>query len=166
VKKIIREYRFELLAVLLAVLGVFLLLEQFQIRITVANAFRWLVNLLETALASLSAYLSKFTLSDMIGWILILGTSVLILWRVRYRFLHSENWRATVCPRCEGELERVHRTAFDRLVEKLFLPRARRYRCSNAKCNWSGLRRQRPNELHEHLLRSAEEGRRDLDPMR
>ena len=147
---------------LLAVLGIFLLLEQFQIRISVANAFRWLINALQTAFASLTAYLSTFTLSDMLGWILILATSAFILFRLRYRFLHSERWRATVCPRCHSELERVHRTVFDRLLEKIFLPHVRRYRCNNAECNWSGLRRQRPNELHESLRRSSEAERKDL----
>ena len=40
------------------------------------------------------------------------------------------------CPRCQGEVVRIHRRRFDRLVS-LFYP-VWRYRCCNVNCCWEG----------------------------
>jgi len=146
-KKFLREYRVEILALLLALFGIFLLVEQLEIRKSLYAAFIQLLdilpNLVETVKSATVAYITSYTLSDLIGWIIILFTGVFIIWRVRYRFTHSHYWSAAECPRCRSELHRVHRRLSDRVLAKTFLPHARRYRCENAECNWSGLRRYR-----------------------
>lgn len=78
---------------------------------------------------------------------------VYITWRVRYHWRHNEGIRATNCPRCGADIYRVHRSAFDRILSATLLPSARRYRCSNRECNWSGLRRRRH---HEHVHKQSE----------
>jgi hypothetical protein len=73
--------------------------------------------------------ITRFTLSDLLGWVLVLVALTFIAWRSRYHFIHSEYWKAVNCPKCGSALHRIHRTSWDR-----FLPHgcpARRYRCKN-----------------------------------
>jgi len=145
VRKILREYRVEIVAVLIALLGIFLLVERLEIRKSLRAAALWLSTFLRqtgTALVDKSvAYITSFTLSDLVGWILIILTSLFIAWRVRYRFSTSSYWEADKCPRCGKTLQRIHRTLLDRLLSWTLLPRARRYTCGNSECGWEGLRR-------------------------
>jgi hypothetical protein len=146
-KKFLREYRIEMLALLLALVGVFLLVEQFEIRKSLYAVFKQVLDflpmLVETIKTSIMAYITSFTLSDLVGWSLIIFTGIFIIWRVRYRFIHSDYWSAAKCPRCGNELHRVHRKLSDRILARTFLPHARRYRCADSECNWTGLRRYR-----------------------
>jgi hypothetical protein len=149
-KKFLGEYWVEILALLIALFGVFLLVEQFEIRKSLYAAFTqgldFLRHLASALEAGAIAYIKSFTLSDLVGWILIVLTGVFIFWRVRYRFNHSEHWGAAECPLCGSELHRVHRNLFDHLLARTLLPHARRYICENAECSWSGLRRYRRPE--------------------
>lgn len=149
-KRIFREYRVEFLALLIALLGIFLLTEQFELRKMVfgflQNVFASLKGLGGSVLRGIGDYLANFTLSDLLGWILILLTIAFIAWRIRYRFIHSEYWQATLCPKCGSELHRIHRTSLDTLISNTLLPGARRYECANPDCDWSGLRQHRHSE--------------------
>lgn len=146
-KKILREYLVEIIALLIALLGVFLLVEQFEIRKTLLAMINRLVDFLPRFISAvkteLLVYVDSVTLSDLVGWILITLTGIVIVWRVRYRFAKSGAWRANQCPRCGGKLHRIHRNPIDRLFSWTLLPRARRYRCADPECNWAGLRRSR-----------------------
>jgi hypothetical protein len=144
-KNFLREFRIEVIAILLALLGVFLLVEQIEIRSTLRNwlssSSGWLAQLAHAAIDSLVHYIQSFSPSDLVGWILIFSTTVFLVWRIRYHFLHSERWRAHACPRCGSSLHRIHRTNLDRLLTRTLLPKGNRYLCSNPECRWTGLRR-------------------------
>jgi hypothetical protein len=153
-KKFLREYRVELLALLLALLGIFLLIEQFEIRATLRS---WASALsgglwqgLNALIDSLLVYFKAFTLSDLMGWLLVTGATVFVFWRARLRFVSSTYWQSKICLRCGSSVMRVHRRSLDRLLSGTFLPDARRYRCSNTACGWSGLRHHEP-----HMRRSS-----------
>lgn len=156
-KKFLRKYRVELIALVVILLGVFLLVEQWDIRVTVMRTTIQTIDSLKPLLKAVSerlvGYILSMTLSDLIGWVLIIATLFFILWRIRYRYTHSERLKAMACPRCKGGLVRVHRTFFDRVLGWIFLPGSRRYRCSNSDCGWSGLRHRRP---HQHEQESAD----------
>ncbi len=143
-KKFLKEYRIELIALALALLGVFLLVERLEIRASIRRGLTWLadssVEFLGLIRTRLQEWITSFTPSDLLGWSLLVGMLILIIWRVRYRFLRSSYWKIKTCPRCDSELLRIHRTRVQRLLAKSILPHARRYRCSNEDCGWSGLR--------------------------
>jgi uncharacterized paraquat-inducible protein A len=151
-KKFLREYRVELIALAAALLGVFLLTEQFEIRATLRAWLSALANGLWLGLNALIdrllVYLKAFTLSDLLGWLLVIGAIVFTFWRARLRFVSSTYWQSKVCPRCGSSVMRVHRHSLDRLLSATFLPDARRYRCTNAACGWSGLRHHEPHVHH------------------
>ena len=153
-KKYIQEYRTEIAAVLVALFGVFLVVEQFEIRETMLEVYLRLADSLKrlalTTQEKLVAYITNFTPSDFLGWVLIIVTSVFIFWRVRYRFLNSDYWKADQCPKCGGELHRIHRSLLDRVLSWIIMPHARRYLCADSNCTWSGLRRYQSYKQRRH----------------
>lgn len=142
------SYRVELIGLVVAGLGIFLLFEQLNLRRSFAAWFR------TTVTASLSRFhdldvevsslLARLSLSDLIGVVLILVAVVLVLWRLRWRLLNAPTLSSGSCPKCGGPLHRVHRKWYDRFI-CLYVP-VRRYRCHNAECHWKGLRVGRHHE--------------------
>jgi hypothetical protein len=139
-KQFLREYRVEVTAVLLALLGVFLLVERMQIRVTVLRIMRsvWRAasGAVGAAVSAVVYHVLHTTTSDLIGVVLIVLAIVIVLWRVRLRLTQRLSGRT--CPVCGGELRRSHRRWQDHLLS-LLVPVAR-FRCRNEECRWEGLR--------------------------
>jgi predicted RNA-binding Zn-ribbon protein involved in translation (DUF1610 family) len=136
------EWRIEVLIVLLIAIGTFLLVERMQIRETIVSGlrsgFRALEALGSGTLQGIGAILQNTTLSDLIGYVLLLGALIFVVWRVRWRLVRSPRFTVHKCPRCGNDLGRIHRRITDRVLS-LYLPVAR-YRCKNRDCWWQGLR--------------------------
>jgi hypothetical protein len=143
--KFLKEYRIEFGAAVCALLGGFLLVEQFDI----LPAVKEFVQSVPRALhAYIMNYIANFSPSDLLGWVLILASLAAIGWQARRRYLRSTQYRSKTCPRCGSSLQRIRRTSLDRVVSQNLLPDARRYRCSNKDCRWSGLRYHEPRLNH------------------
>ena len=137
-----REYRIEIILALIILVGVFLLVERVNIR---AAAGQWVADAQAAVLGGFSAILqiatrraTSLTLSDAIGAAMISLAVVIILWRVRWRLTHDERFASETCPKCGGDLYRIHRRRRDRILNK-FVP-VRRHKCKNPECGWTGLR--------------------------
>ncbi len=137
-----RRYKFEIIWAAIVAAGLFLILEDMNIRETL---FRWLRNVLaalfrgSTQLSQQVGHtLEQLTASDLLGYLLVIAAAVALVWRVRWRFRRSEAFTALRCPRCGGNIHRKHRNIGDRLISVL-VP-VRRYRCVNSECHWRGLR--------------------------
>lgn len=138
-RRVLREWRVEITLVALLGLGLFLLLERLDIRITL---WRWLDQAALVAGDAVLSFMRTFlpnTLSDWIGVVMIAGVLLLARWRLRWRLLRSPSFSSQACPRCGSHLHRIHRKPYDRAIETLIVP-VRRYLCSNSACRWSGLR--------------------------
>jgi len=141
-RSIWRHYKFEIIWAAIVAAGLFLILEDMNIRETL---LRWLRNA-GAALFRGSAQLGgqvgqtfqRLTASDLLGYLLVIAAVVALVWRVRWRFRHSEAFTALHCPRCGGNIHRKHRNIGDRLIS-IAVP-VRRYRCVNSECRWRGLR--------------------------
>jgi hypothetical protein len=153
VKKFIREYWVELLGLIAVLIAVILLLNRnniWAIRVAgkglISSISQWFNGLLDSAFG----YLGRMSAAELLAWLLIFSGTVIILYRMRRRYLKSDHWQATVCPKCSSKLHRVHRTRLDRLLGPIFLPNSARYRCSNSSCRWSGLRQGRATQAGLH----------------
>ena len=139
-KQFIREYRPELIAALMALLGIFLLVEQMDIRVTIFRIMRLVWRTVGETVADVVRTVIYSILhirpSDLLGVVLILLSIVIVLWRVRVRLI--QRMTGSICPVCGGDLRRSRRDRLDRLVS-LVLP-VRPYRCRNSECRWKGLR--------------------------
>jgi hypothetical protein len=123
-------------------LGVFLVMERMSIRSTLS---RWAAIESRNALtifgqvdAAASALVARIELSDVVGLVLILAAVIAVALRVRWRLMRMPSLTTLQCPRCEGDLYRVHRHRRDRLVS--WIVPVRRYRCSHPECRWCGIR--------------------------
>lgn len=147
-KKLLKEFRLEIVILLAAIILVILALGDFGIREWIGLAARESIDatkgLLQSGLLKFDSILSNLSLFDFTGLLLVIAAFVFVGWRVRKRFLQSDYWFSTVCPRCEGKLERIHRSILDHWLTRRLLAQGRRFRCAN--CGWSGLlhRKERP----------------------
>jgi hypothetical protein len=137
-----RTYQFEIIGLIVVALGIFLIFERLSIR---SSLIAWLRRMAAVTLHGVghldqvaAAFLARTTLSDVIGYALVLGALAAILLRVRWRLIHNPALALLRCPKCSGRIHRVHRDAVDRLIS-FYVP-VRRYRCANAQCGWHGLR--------------------------
>jgi hypothetical protein len=137
-----REYLAEIILAGIILIGIFLLVERMDIRVTLWHGLSTLLggltSGLELVIGQSVQRITSMTLSDLVGLTLIVVAVVAVLWRVRWRLIHDQRFASDTCPRCGGELHRIHRTRLDHIVN-LFVP-ARRHRCKNKDCDWSGLR--------------------------
>jgi hypothetical protein len=145
-RRIWTEWRVEVLVAVLVAVAVFLLVERMQIRVTL---LRWLGIGTETIGESLTAifntiaaFITRTTVSDLLGYALLLVAVSVVFLRVRWRVRHNPRFTELRCPTCGSELSRIHRRVSDRVVN-LFAP-VRRYRCRNRDCYWQGRRYRRP----------------------
>jgi len=137
-----RNWWVEILIVVFIALAFFLLVEQMQIRQTL---LAWLLAAghgLEGLFSRLARItidrMRQLTLSDLVAYILLLAAAWLVLWRGKRRVISSPRYTTVACPRCGGEVHRIHRHWYDRLLN-LYIP-VRRYQCKNDGCRWRGLR--------------------------
>lgn len=80
---------------------------------------------------SSSAYLA--------GTLLVAGAGLIAVWLARWHIQHSPRWTQRSCPRCWGDVVRVHRKPIHRLLGVLLWLPIHRYRCRNPLCGWTGL---------------------------
>lgn len=153
----LRECWIEILIVIGLVLGIFLMFERIQIRVTL---LRWLNATIQAGMTAASRlddaalhFFSTIGLSELLAIPLLALTFLAIVWRVRWRVQHNPALTDLHCPRCGGAIHRVHRHTLDHLVS-IFVP-VRRYHCTNRDCGWSGVRV--ATRLHVGRPRTASE---------
>ena len=160
-KRINTEYRIELVFIVLGLIGgLLLVIEPEDLKLF----FQATSQTLTSAKAGFPAtaerlleYLSGYSIYEIIGLVLVISALIVITQRIRFRYAKSTQWDATSCPKCGSELHRVHRSLFDRILGKTFMPGARRYRCANHNCGWTGLRHRRAHSHSSHISDTATE---------
>jgi len=140
-KSILREFTSEIIIGILFLLGVFLLLEEMEIKTYVFHGivsfFQSLTNGFNNLLGVIIGTADKFETSDIVGSLLILLALFLITVRVRQKAIIRFN-ELSECPDCGGDLLHIHRNYLQRLTSKIFRLKIRRYHCKS--CEFEGLR--------------------------
>jgi Zn-finger nucleic acid-binding protein len=153
-KRFFKEYAIELIAGGFILLGLLLLVARFEFRASFMNVltglFSGILSVLNRILSKISSRAAVLTASDALGILLILLAVGFIIWRVRHRFITDRRWEIDTCPQCSGPIMRVHRNWLDRVLGVTFLPEARRYRCMDPQCGWSGLLRRHIRHHRRH----------------
>jgi hypothetical protein len=141
-RQFLRIYRFEIIWLVIVALGIFLIFERLNIRQSLSAWLRQFAAAAQHSVGDVGGkvadLLAQITLSDAVGFALVMAALVAIVFRVRWRILRNPAFTLMRCPRCDGNIHRVHRHAIDRLIS-LYVP-VRRYRCANDECRWQGLR--------------------------
>ena len=140
-KGFIREYKLELLAVFIAVIGLFILVDPFGLRVDIFGVFDGLKSSLSTLKGSITSYFSQFSAMDVFGWLMVIAGIAFGFWRGRYRFQESELYNSRDCPKCGSPIKRTRRRRFDRFFSTILFIPFHRYICSDYECGWIGLRK-------------------------
>ena len=136
-----QEYNFEITVVLLIALGVFLLVEEMEIKhylyefikvifFTIGNFIK--------LLRDTSIYIiDKFEISDLVGISLILLAIFLIANRWRERMIERYSVLKN-CPDCNGDLQRIKRDFNQKMIGYIYFLTVKNYRCKS--CNYNGFK--------------------------
>ena len=143
-RKFVKNNWVEIVAVFGVIVGIVFVFQGYQlmewfskIRLYFQDNFGTTISNITTITIDL---INRITVIDLAGFLLAVFGILFIGLRTRHRYLNSRYWLATTCPRCGGDLHRVRRNSFDRLLSKTFLPQAHRYLCKNQECRWTGLK--------------------------
>jgi len=137
-----KKYRVEVFAVCLLAVGIFLLVERWEIKWAIYVQLLWWsqrINEVGSRIISVATSVQK---SDIVGLILMCVAVYLITWRMRwraitrYRHLHLDF--KTHCPKCGDHLRRVPERVMHRVLEFVFRVRIRPFSCE--KCQFHSSR--------------------------
>jgi len=140
VRELVSRFWFELLAVGILTLGVFLLVERLQIKAIIWRTLVSWVNVVGSAASGLwGGTLGLFLnveKSDLVGIVLVLVAIGMIAISLRWRAIqrHPPLLLDKECPKCKRDLHRLKRRPVDRLREYALWIRISRFRCS--KCSF------------------------------
>ena len=140
-RKFIRAYGLEIIALFVVLLGGFFLVDRWDIRGAIIRIAADVIQGLPLVVNKWMNSFNHLSTSDILGGLLVILAGLFLLWRIRNRFLKSGHWLGTTCPRCGEPIHRIHRTRFDRFLGIVLLPEARRYQCVGEECGWIGRRR-------------------------
>ena len=139
----IREYNYEITIVVLIALGIFLLVEDLEIKHYMYLGLRWFLfsigDIIKGIRDNVILLLEKdlFELSDLVGISLILFA--LHLAAKRWRDREIERYPdIKECPNCGGKLQRVQRTPKQKIISFLYVAQVKHYSCRS--CTYAGIK--------------------------
>ena len=139
-KNFIKKYYFEVIVFLLIILGLFLLIEDFDLKLFIQSIFSRIYFLLKDSytflLGSFSGGLKLIKLSNLLGFIILFFSFILVLRRWKNRIL-SNSISSKKCIKCESLSNRVKTSFKSKVLEFIFKLKIRKYQCR--KCNFSYL---------------------------
>jgi len=136
-----QEYNFEITVVFLIALGVFLLIEELEIK-------HYLYEFIKIIFFSIGDFIKllrdgsifiiyKFEISDLVGISLILLAFFLIANRWRERMIERHSVLIN-CPDCNGDLQRIKRDFNQKITGFIYFLNVKNYRCKS--CNYKGFK--------------------------
>lgn len=128
----LRRFRFEITALILFLLGLFLLFERMEIKEwlfrVIVGGFKGITTGIVELTDWLKEWILAFEFSDILGVIFIVAAIIMILVRARVQLV-AHYAELEECPECEGEMVHVHRLPQQRWLGSFLRIKIRRYRC-------------------------------------
>ncbi len=139
-KSLWAEFRVEIFIGFIFILGVFLLVEEMEIKQTFFYWIGWSLRVTANGVYAFSRSIRDIIMhvenSDLVGIALIVTAIILISLRFRKKVIQRYS-SIYSCPECEGELRRVHRTKFQTFLEFFMLAKIKNYQCKQ--CSYTGI---------------------------
>ena len=136
-----KKYSFEIKVVFLLTLGVFLLIEDLEIK---KHLFIVCKNIMLTLLKNfikvrdiVLELVKKFEVSDLVGISIIMYVMYLIANRLRERVVHQLG-SLDVCPKCKGALHRIRKSWNHKIMGYIYFLKIKNYQCKI--CNFKGIK--------------------------
>ena len=136
-----QEYNFEITVVILIALGIFLLVEELEIKHYLYEFIKVILftigNFIKLIRDGSIFIIDKFEISDLVGISLILLAFFLITNRWRERMIERYSVLNN-CPNCNGDLQRIKRDFNQKVTGIIYYLNVKNYRCK--KCNYKGFK--------------------------
>ena len=136
-----QEYNFEITVVVLIALGVFLLVEELEIKHYLYEfikvIFFTIGNFIKLIRDGSIFIIDKFEISDLVGISLILLAFFLIANRWRERMIERYSVLNN-CPNCNGNLQRIKRDFNQKVTGIIYYLTVKNYSCKT--CNYTGFK--------------------------
>ena len=136
-----REYNFEITVVVLITLGIFLIVEDLEIKYYIyqfVKAFFFGIGHIIKLIQNGTIYVvSQFETSDLVGISLILLAIFLLAGRWRDRII-ERHVTLTECPNCGGHLVRTHRELNHKIMSFIYFVTVKHYHCKV--CKYKGIK--------------------------
>jgi hypothetical protein len=140
-KSFYQEYNFEITVIILIALGVFLLVEDLEIK-------HYIYEFVKVILLSIGDFIKMmrdgtlfivdiFEVSDMVGISLILFALFLVANRWRERMIERYS-SLSDCPKCGGNLHRIQRNQNQRFTSMIYFVTVKHYHCKA--CDYKGIK--------------------------
>ena len=133
---IVKKYNFEFLIAFLMLLGLFLLLEDFELKKFLKNfsiqIYEGIKYILFLFLNSIFEYILKIESSDIIGLILIFSAIMLMFLRWRNNLIYQYS-SSEFCFNCKGKLQRIRRKIKIKIFAFLIRLKIKKYQCIDCK---------------------------------
>ena len=140
-KPFLKEYNFEIKVILLLGLGIFLLIEDLEIKhyiylfirkifISTGGSVIWIRD-------NIIFLINKVEPSDLVGISLIIYVLFLIANRWRERMIERFS-QLIKCPKCGGSLHRIKRELNHKFLSILYFVNIKHYHCKS--CNYKGMK--------------------------
>lgn len=135
-RRFLGKFWFELVALTILSLGIFLLVERLEIKLLVYRALVQWVGMVARAASSawvaISSVLTRLKGSNLVGIVFVAIALMMIAYSLRLRAIarHPDLPADKDCPRCHREIHRLPRRRMERVMELLLWIRIRRYGCS------------------------------------
>ena len=133
---IIKKYYFELLITILILLGLFLLLEDFELKKLLQSSFIQMYEKMKYIVFNIYnstfEFILKIETSDIIGLILIFSAILLIFLRWRNNLIYNYA-SSQFCVNCKGKLQRVKKNVKIRVLALFARLKVKKYQCKDCK---------------------------------
>ena len=140
-RSFLKEYNFEINVILLFGLGVFLLIEDLEIKEYIALALRIIIlgigNFIITLRDFTISIIKLFEISDLVGITFIFFAIYLVINRWKERMIFRSQLLID-CPDCGGKISRVHKKSLHRILGIIFFLNIKNYKCN--KCSYKGIK--------------------------
>ena len=136
-----QEYNFEITVVVLIAIGVFLLIEDMEIKhylyVFIKIIFFTIGDFIKLLRDGSIYIINKFEISDLVGISLILLALFLIANRWRERMIERYSVMK-YCPNCDGDLKRIKREFNQKIIGVVYFLTVKNYRCNS--CDYTGFK--------------------------
>ncbi len=144
-KSYFKEYNFEITVIVLFGLGIFLLVEDLEIKHYIAVFIRSILFTIGDLMGFLRDgvifTVKQLETSDIVGIIFILSAMYLIADRWRERMI-SRYAGFSECPSCGGKLHRIHKNLSQKTLGIFFFLKVKNYKCNSCAFNSIKLEKQ------------------------
>ena len=134
-KNLLDKYYFEIIVALMILIGLFLLIEDFELKKFLNDIFFIILNqfksLFENIIKFIFLQLSKVRLSNSLGFIILIITFILILFRLKKRLIN--NSEINNCINCENEIYRTKTKKFIKFLGFVLKAKISSFKCVNCK---------------------------------